>query len=365
MYTKYVLPLNLPAKLIIFATTLYQTIFQSSLLMNKILFLTVILTVFSGCSRRYKVQGSIDDCKSPYIYLITSSKVIDSVAVTDGSFSFTGRAWIPVLAYISDARKVGTSDLECMIVLEPGSLSVLKNDDTIGYTVKGSYSNDMLDEMAHNRVKMDKREWDDYIANNAMNQKDNMFGLVCASELANHLKPGLAGWIINSFKRPIRKTELWKQLYESNRADLAVSIGDQYKNFSQPDTAGVIVSALDVIENSGYKYVLIDFWASWCGPCMMEVPYLKRALTKYSDKGFQILGVSVDNNRDDWINAINKYQMDWIQLSELHGNLNSVSFDYGVYAIPSNFLIDCTTGRIIATSLRQNKLEKKLSELLN
>ena len=358
MYTKYVLPLNLPAKLIIFATTLYLTIFQSFLLMNKILFLTVILTAFSGCSRRYKVQGSIDDCKSPYIYLITSSKVIDSVAVTDGSFSFSGKARIPVLAYISDAREVGASDLECMVVLEPGLLTVQKPDDIAGYTVKGSFSNDKLDEMARNRVKMDKQEWDNYVLRNAMNQNDNMFGLVCISEFADRFDPGIFGKFLHSFKRPIRKTEFWKQLDESNRAQLAVSVGDTYKDFIQPDTAGVMVSASDVIENRGYKYVLIDFWASWCGPCMMEVPYLKRALTKYSDKGFQILGVSVDNNRDEWIKAINKYHMDWIQISELHGNMNSVSFDYGVYAIPSNFLIDCSTGRIIATSLRQNKLEK-------
>ena len=329
------------------------------------LFLAVLLTGCSGGRNRYTVQGRFNDCKSPYIYLITSNRVIDSVAVTDGSFSFTGKARIPVLAYISDVRTVGASDQECMIVLEPGSHTVQKADDTVGYTVKGSYSNDKLDEMAHNRIKMDDQEWDSYVFQDAMNQNDNMYGLVCISEFADRFDPGIFGKFLHTFKRPVRKTEFWKQLDESNRAKLAVSVGDSYKDFSQPDTAGVMVSAIDVIENSGNKYVLIDFWASWCGPCMMEVPFLKRALAKYSDKGFQILGVSIDNDRDAWIKAIDKYKMDWLQTSDLHGWMNSAAIKYGVYGIPSNFLIDCSTGRIIATGLRQKKLEKELSKLLD
>lgn len=338
---------------------------KSSLFKKSILLLAVLLAGCSGNRSRYFVQGRFNDCNSPYIYLITSSRVIDSVAVTDGSFSFSGKARIPVLAYISDAREVGASDLECMVVLEPGLLTVQKPDDIAGYTVKGSFSNDKLDEMARNRVKMDKQEWDNYVLRNAMNQNDNMFGLVCISEFADRFDPGIFGKFLHAFKRPIRKTEFWKQLDESNRAQLAVSVGDTYKDFIQPDTAGVMVSASDVIENRGYKYVLIDFWASWCGPCMMEVPFLKNAMDKYSDKGFQILGVSIDNNRDAWIKAIKKYSMDWLQTSDLHGWMNSAAMEYGVYGIPSNFLIDCSTGRIVATGLRHKKLEKELSKLLD
>lgn len=98
---------------------------------------------------------------------------------------------------------------------------------------------------------------------------------------------------------------------------------------------------------------------------MGEVPYLKETYSKYSKKGFQILGVSLDQNGDSWRKAVKDNDMNWIHVSDLQYWNNAAAALYGVNSIPANFLIDCRTGKIIATSLRGANLEKKISELLD
>jgi thiol-disulfide isomerase/thioredoxin len=112
----------------------------------------------------------------------------------------------------------------------------------------------------------------------------------------------------------------------------------------------------------------VDFWASWCGPCRRENPNVVKVFNKYKDKGFTILGVSLDdeksNGKEKWIAAIHKDGLTWTHVSDLKYWQNAVSTSYGVQAIPQNFLLD-PTGKIIAKGLRGEDLEKKLGELLN
>ena len=109
--------------------------------------------------------------------------------------------------------------------------------------------------------------------------------------------------------------------------------------------------------------MLVDFWASWCGPCRAENPNVLKAYSKYHPKGFDILGVSLDEKKDKWEEAIKKDNLNWTQVSDLQGWKNSVAVLYGVQAIPMNFLID-KDGKIIAKGLRGDDLGKKLSEVL-
>ena len=120
-----------------------------------------------------------------------------------------------------------------------------------------------------------------------------------------------------------------------------------------------------VVENPANKYVLLDFWASWCGPCMAEVPHLKEAYDAYKAKGFEIFGVSLDNNGEAWWKAVEEKGLNWLHVSDLKGWQNAAAADYAVRSIPSNYLIDCATGTIVAVNLRGEEVKAKLAELLD
>ena len=114
----------------------------------------------------------------------------------------------------------------------------------------------------------------------------------------------------------------------------------------------------------GDKPAIVDFYASWCGPCMAEIPFLKADYEKYGKKGFEIYAVSFDSQRDRWIDAVRQQGMKWIQVSDLSGFQTPAAEAYAVQSIPSNFLIRCSDGQIVATQLRGEALGEKLGELL-
>ena len=110
------------------------------------------------------------------------------------------------------------------------------------------------------------------------------------------------------------------------------------------------------------NYVLVDFWASWCGPCRQERPRVVESYVKYHSKGYEIVGVSFDNKAEPWKAAVKQLGMDWPQISDLKGWQSAGSDAYGVMAIPSNVLVD-PEGRIIANDLRGDRLMAKLKEV--
>ena len=111
------------------------------------------------------------------------------------------------------------------------------------------------------------------------------------------------------------------------------------------------------------KYVLIDFWASWCGPCRKEMPTVVESYKQFKDKGYEIIGISLDKDAAAWKAAVNKLNMTWPQLSDLKYWNSDAAALYGVMSIPSNVLLD-GEGRIIASDLRGNDLLNKLAELM-
>ena len=137
--------------------------------------------------------------------------------------------------------------------------------------------------------------------------------------------------------------------------------GVKYTDFTFLTTTGKKVKLSDYIGNS--KYVLLDFWASWCGPCLLEQPIIKEAYMKYKDKGLNVLGISIDYNEDAWKNAITKIQSNWTQLYDLKAGDSGIKEAYKFYAIPYTVLLD-QSGKIVVTQLRGQLLINYLTAIM-
>ena len=164
--------------------------------------------------------------------------------------------------------------------------------------------------------------------------------------------------IYNALSKELKATDMGKELAQRIAANEITAVGKQAPIFTQQNEVGKAISLADF---KG-KVVLVEFWASWCGPCRSENPNLVKQYKSYNDKGFEIISVSLDEVKENWLKAIEQDQLEWTHVSDLKGWNNEVGRLYGVRAVPASFLVDAD-GKIIANGLRGEPLNEKLAEI--
>jgi peroxiredoxin len=196
-----------------------------------------------------------------------------------------------------------------------------------------------------------------------VNQKPNsvVTAFILAATYSFNENPAVLEERYNKLQPAVKETEAGKQLAITIADSKIGAIGSMATDFTQADTSGVPVS----LSSFRGKYVLVDFWASWCGPCRMENPNVVQNYKKFSPKNFTVLGVSLDRpgQKNKWIDAIHEDSLTWTHVSDLQFWNNAAAKIYKIQSIPQNYLLD-PEGKIIAKNLRGEALEAKLCELL-
>ena len=352
----------------------------------------------------YRLQGTMDHLQAPakaYLYYSnTSGKQIDSATFNNGSFTFSGvlDQPKPAVIYISKTG-AGLASSEhgyVLLYLEQGSIYVKGTGSLEFAKVSGgpiNTDNNKLNTLLTNNSAELKKITKAYAAlspgqNNLKEARDSIIKksdelitkrkAIYLAFIKSHPASMMSLFALENYERPVANFADIEPIFNMLSADIRMSaagrkyaaeisrmkhieIGALAPDFTITDTLGKLVSLHDY---KG-KYVLIDFWASWCPPCRADNPNVLKIYNAYKDKNFAIVSVSLDNVKSSWLNAVHEDHLPWTQLSDLKGyNPGGIAKLYALDGIPQNFLIG-PDGRIINRASFVTDLPGKLKNLLN
>ena len=364
-------------------------------MMKKSVILIALAAVLAGCNTKphFDLTANIKGSDSVTFVLQKRGTIsfitIDSVVSRNGKFKMHGSVEYPQMVILTSVNPLSrmTFFLENSKIQITGKLDSLNDAKVTGSKTQDDYSNYMTSAKtmsmkfaALNReaqiasqkgdtarvgdmTRQMKAAENDMIRNAkdfVKNNRSSYFSPLLLASLSQSLQPDETESLLNTLDSNVAKIDVIVELKERLKAVKLVAVGQKAPDFTLNDVNGKPVSLYSKL---GSKLLLVDFWAGWCRPCRMENPNVVKIYSEFHKKGFDVLGVSLDRSKDEWLKAIADDKLTWTHVSDLQYWNNAAAKLYAVNSIPANFLLD-ENGVIIARNLRGDDLYKTVKGVL-
>lgn len=355
--------------------------------MKKLCYTLLPTAALSGCGNpSYTIWGQFTLTPGDSLFVKdiyhNDSILTTGVVASDSSFSLKGTLSEPTIVRIyNQHEQLVYPD----IFLERGDIRIVPREDIGGYNATGTPLNDSLNSFNARYITMREKYQTMIMARKnpeiipsllapiikraVDNNADNLTGLfIFHAHEFSEISRDSAGVAaarsrLDQFTPTLTAHPLMQKMLRELEIIENTSIGKPYTELTLPNPAGTPISLSSLVGPG--RWVLIEFWATWCGPCMSEVPYLVDAYTAFGDKGFEIYGISLDNDTQKWQQVIAEKQQDWTHVLGIDSRKKSpAARSYGIRSIPANLLIS-PEGIIVAKDLRGEALQAKLREVID